>query len=116
MVVDTAGCNCCNSYYHYAAISQKGERDDDKKYKSAVAKDESRVNKELVALKNLNADIALLESALDNVNSSLSRLYSLGILYPNYQGNIVAITEIHKYLESVSVKVLKCAEMMQAHI
>ena len=95
---------------------KKGERDDDKKYKSAVAKDESRVNKELVALKNLNADIALLESALDNVNSSLSRLYSLGILYPNYQGNIVAITEIHKYLESVSVKVLKCAEMMQAHI
>ncbi len=69
-----------------------------KRYDEFLAKEHKKMEDELALVPQINQDINIIEAEHQKVENLLADYYSLGIIYPVYHGDFVAIAMFSQYL------------------
>lgn len=69
-----------------------------RRYNKLIAKEQKKMEEELALVPQINQDIDIIEAEHQRVENLLTDYYSLGIIYPVYHGDFVAIAMFSQYL------------------
>ena len=69
-----------------------------KRYNEFLAKEHKKMEDELALVPQINQDIDIIEAEHQRVENLLTDYYSLGIIYPVYHGDFVALAMFSQYL------------------